>query len=133
MTTTCRRCGGERTLVEREERVVRGERVSRYLAQYWRCARCRDPETGEEPYLSADRTLLERNVQAAKDAWQAQFGEPLPPKGRPGRPPAGDAPRDKVVTIRMSRSELERIDRARGDRSRSDFLRDAGLAIAAPE
>lgn len=107
-------------------RVRRGERVLAVPQKAWVCERCRDPDTGDAMCF-VDPSLREENVALADAAWQEHFGVPLPPGQRPGRKPA--EPQGERVIAMLSRSELARLDAARGQRSRSEFLRDAARRL----
>ena len=74
-----------------------------------------------------DPSLSEVNRALADAAWQQQFGEPLPVGQKPGRKPA--EPLEERVIAMLSKAELARLDAARGDRSRSEFLRDAARRL----
>lgn len=50
-----------------------------------------------------------------------------PPGQKPGRKPA--EPLDERVVAMLSKAELARLDAARGERSRSEFLRDAARRL----
>ena len=45
-----------------------------------------------------------------------------------GRPMAGDEPRKSMCGAVVTKTELARIDKARGKQSRSSWLREAALA-----
>jgi Ribbon-helix-helix protein, copG family len=92
----------------------------------WSCERCRDPDTGEAMRF-VDASLSGVNHALADDAWREHFGEPLPPGQKPGRKAA--APLEERVIAMLSKSELARLDAARGERSRSEFLRDAARRL----
>lgn len=84
-------------------------------------AKCEDYLGG--PVEKFDPSSDDANVKAMNDAWIAKYGH-LPP------PPTGTAA-SVVVPIRLSMALAERLDRARGKRSRSSFLR-AFLTEALP-
>ena len=65
---------------------------------------------------------MKANEAALAAAWQAKYGEDLPPSGRPGR--KTDNPRTERVAVLLTPEELERVDARRGARSRSQFLRE---------
>lgn len=112
------------TLQPRPAQVRRGARVAEFERVYWRCSRCRDPLTGE-PLEVADAAVSARNEHAAGEAWRAKFGEELPRAIPPGRKPGN--PREQRVTVLLTEDELAVLDRQRGKRSRSDFIREAVL------
>lgn len=107
-------------------RVRRGERVLAVPQQAWLCERCRDPDTGEAMRF-VDPSLIEVNRGLADAAWREHFGESLPPGQKPGRKPA--EPLEERVIAMLSKAELARLDVARGERSRSEFLRDAARRL----
>lgn len=74
-----------------------------------------------------DASLSEANHARADAAWREHFGEPLPPGRKPGRKPA--EPLEERVIAMLSKPELARLDAARGERSRSEFLRDAARRL----
>lgn len=107
-------------------RIRRGERVLAVPQKLWSCERCRDPDTGEAMRF-VDAALSDLNHALADAAWREHFGEPLPAGQKPGRKPA--EPLDERVVAMLSKAELARLDAARGDRSRSEFLRDAARRL----
>jgi hypothetical protein len=107
-------------------RVRRGEHVLAVPQKVWVCERCRDPDTGAAMRF-IDPSLREINQALADAAWRDHFGEPLPPGQKPGRKPT--EPLDERVVAMLSKAELARLDAARGDRSRSEFLRDAARRL----
>lgn len=110
------------TLHERACMGRRGDRTVTYEGLGWRCSRCADPDTGEAPLEFVDAQLMKANELALAAAWRAKFGEELPASGRPGR--KTEAPRTERVAVLLTPEEMERVDRRRGERSRSEFLRD---------
>lgn len=44
--------------------------------------------------------------------------------GKPGPVPVAGENRDKYLRVRLTTFELEKLDADRGDRTRSDFVRD---------
>ena len=129
--TGCESCGQTRELVSREARIQRGERRVTYTAQFWSCPGCRDPESGETPFVFADNELLDRNYAAAQAAWQQRYGEPLPVRRAPGRPREQPQRRDETIALRLTAGELEPLDAERGEQSRSAYIRAKlfGLAL----
>lgn len=107
-------------------RVRRGERVLAVPQKLWTCERCRDPDSGEAMRF-VDPSISDLNRALADAAWREHFGEPLPAGQKPGRKPA--EPLEERVVAMLSKSELARLDAARGDRSRSEFLRDAARRL----
>jgi len=100
----------------------RGDRTVKYEGHGWRCSRCTDPDSGQAPLEFVDAQLMKANEAALAAAWQAKYGEDLPPSGRPGR--KTDNPRTERVAVLLTPEELERVDARRGARSRSQFLRE---------
>ena len=107
-------------------RVRRGERVLAVPQKAWLCERCRDPDTGDALRF-VDPSLAEVNRALADAAWREHFGEPIPAGQKPGRKPA--EPLEERVIAMLSKAELARLDVARGERSRSEFLRDAARRL----
>ncbi len=126
--TSCEQGDCEARLDDTSVRVRRGERVLAVPQKAWVCERCRDPDTGEAMRF-VDSSLIEVNRALAEAAWREHFDEPLPPGLKPGRKPA--EPLDERVIAMLSKAELARLDAARGDRSRSEFLRDAARRLVA--
>lgn len=110
------------TLQTRTAMARRGDRVVSYEAQLWRCDRCGDPVTGASPLEFVDAPLMRANDTALAAAWQAKYAEPLPATGRPGR--RTDAPHTERVAVLFTPDELARIDEARGQTTRSEFVRE---------
>lgn len=118
----CEEFGCSADLEDTIVRVRRGERVLAVPQKVWTCAQCVDPDTGERQRF-VDASLRELNHALADAAWRAHYGEALPPGAKPGRKPA-EPLEERVVTL-LTRSELARLDAARGERSRSEIIRDA--------
>ncbi len=115
---------GDAATLARAVQVRRGNRVVETRRSYRRCERCRDPDTGDA-YEFVDAELMARNDEAASEAWRVKFGEALPSAGPRGRPTR--QPRVERVTVLLTSSELAEIDRDRGPRTRSDFIRERVL------
>lgn len=81
---------------------------------------CADPFTGERPFRFADQPLLDWEQEQIRDAWQARFGEPLPPSERGTRP---TPLRNVRVPVMLTAAEAARLDEVRGDLTRSEDLR----------
>ena len=124
--TSCAQGECSARLEDTTVRVRRGERVLAVPQRLWSCERCRDPDTGEAMRF-VDPSLIEVNRALAEAAWRDHYGEPLPPGQKPGRKPA--EPLDERVIAMLSKAELARLDVARGERSRSEFLRDAARRL----
>lgn len=126
LPTSCVQNDCAARLAESTVRMRRGERVLAVPQRVWHCDRCLDPDTGQAMRF-VDPSLGEVNRALADAAWQQQFGEPLPAGQKPGRKPA--EPLEERVIAMLSKPELARLDAARGDRSRSEFLRDAARRL----
>ena len=124
--TSCAQGECAARLEDTSVRVRRGERVLAVPQRAWLCERCRDPDTGDALRF-VDPSLTEVNRALAEAAWRDHYGEPLPPGQKPGRKPA--EPLEERVIAMLSKSELARLDVARGERSRSEFLRDAARRL----
>lgn len=118
--TSCTSSNCAATLCERAAQVRRGERVADYTKRFWRCTACENP-VEDGPLEFVDMPVGLANDAAARDAWQAKFGEPLPSMRPPGRKP--DAPRTEKLTILLTEGELAELDRERGTTSRSEYAR----------
>ncbi len=94
-----------------------------YSMKLYSCQHCTDPETGERPYVFSDNELLKHNLEASVAAWQARYGEPIPPRRPAGRPRSQPQKRDAMVALRLTADELERLDDERGDQSRATYIR----------
>jgi|GEM_PF-3499523 hypothetical protein len=119
---SCEHGDCEASLEDTSMRIRRGERVLAVPQKLWSCAHCRDPDTGGAQRFT-DPSLRDINQALADAAWREHYGEALPPGGRPGRKPA--EPLEERVVALLSRSELARLDAARGERTRSELIRDA--------
>ena len=124
--TSCEHGDCAASLEDTSVRVRRGERVLAVPQKAWLCERCRDPDTGEAMRF-VDPSLIEVNRALAEAAWGEHYGEPLPPGQKPGRKPS--EPLEERVIAMLSKAELARLDAARGERSRSEFLRDAARRL----
>lgn len=123
----CASCGGPAQLVAYPHVVRRGERsVSVTWHRYVCTDDCRS-ERDDGPFEFVTAELHDANVQVAGAAWSEKFGEPIPPPGRPGRPPRAGAKSTERVPVLFTRDELDEIDRRRGDLSRSAYVRKAAL------
>ena len=89
---------------------------------FWVCDRCADPETGQPPLVFADAEVSEQQAVLIQAAWQEKYGEPLPPRQPPGRKP--EELKEERVQVLFTASELARLDRVRGEKSRSEFIRE---------
>lgn len=102
-------------------RFRRGSRVLPVETRQWRCpAECVGPK-GEVPFVFADLATMKENEARAKAEWQARFGEAMPRAGRGGRPT--EDPHDERLQVRLTAAEIEALDVARGEVSRSEFVR----------
>ncbi|MGM0576087.1 MAG: hypothetical protein ACQEXJ_10200 [Myxococcota bacterium] len=91
---------------------------------YWECrGSCVDPDDGESPFTFVDMEIGRANDQAAAEAWQEKFGDPMPPAKKPGRKTT--SPRTRRVPVLMSDDEVRLLDKARGKLSRGAYLRRA--------
>lgn len=79
----CSGCGQPARLAPTPFRVTRGERTLAVETWSWECTSgCADPFTGEHPYRFADPKLMRLSDENARRAWEAKFGEPMPPPRR---------------------------------------------------
>ena len=121
-TPTCNHPDCPVTLQERTATARRGRRTVTYVAKIWSCGRCADPDTGTPPLEFLDVQLVVFNDEALGRAWRAKYGEDIPASGRPGR--KTEAPKTERVAVLLTTDDMELIDASRGDRSRSEFLRE---------
>jgi hypothetical protein len=117
----CPYCGLPSRLFGRVTHVRRGDRVLPVSLAHWQCDHGCVEDDGSTPFRFEDPPLLRANDEAVRAAWQAQFGEPLPVAGRPGRKPA--EPRRVRVQVLLTPSEVEELDQKRGSTTRSEFIR----------
>ena len=80
------------TLEKRTQRVRRGDRSTTAPGLFWACSGCVDPVAGG-PLEFVDAAMMAQNDEAARDAWERAFGEPLlqarlPAKAGGAAPPA---------------------------------------------
>lgn len=126
LCATCPRCNQPLKLVDREFRVRRGERVLPVQLPSWECTHGCLNEAGTGPFRFGDQRLIPLERARLEEAWLTAFGEPLPPATPPGRKPVER--RSVPVHVMLTPSELRLLDRLRGDRSRSEFIRGKSLA-----
>jgi hypothetical protein len=120
-TPTCPYCGKKTRTGTHTATFRRGARVLAVEVRHRECPDTHPGPDGEVPFRFEDAVLLKANDEAARAAWQAKFGEPMPPATRPGRKPR--EPRTVRLTVLLTESEAERIDAERGDVPRADFVR----------
>lgn len=119
----CSGCGNPATLVPRPARFRRGDRVLAIDGWIWECSSgCPDPVDGSLPYQFTTFELMSWEEARARDEWRARFGEPMPASRRARLP---DDRRSLRVSLLLTPDEAERLDRLRGEMSRSEFLRRA--------
>lgn len=119
----CSACGNPATLVPRAARFRRGDRVLAMEGWIWECTSgCADPMDGSLPYQFTTFELMSWEDARAREEWKTRFGEPMPPSRRARLP---DDQRSLRVSLLLTPDEAERLDRLRGEMSRSEFLRKA--------
>ncbi|NOY25349.1 MAG: hypothetical protein GXP62_05700 [Oligoflexia bacterium] len=117
----CPFCNNPATLQQRLTRYRRGDMELAVHTWTWLCAEgCADPDTGQPPYIFLDPPLMRWNDQLAHRAWLHHYGEPMPPSRRGQR--RGEK-RTVRIPVLLTPTEAERLDKLRGDVSRSEFLR----------
>ena len=108
------------TLRPRQTR--RGEKVLNLDILGYACSSdCLDPD--ERPFRFTTPSLDRENQEKIRAAWREKFGEELPAPVHPGRPVA--EPREVRVPLMLTEAEASDLDTARGEQSRSEFLRSA--------
>ena len=118
---SCSGCGRPAHLVARATRFRRGERVLLFDGWIWECpSGCPDPGSGDVPYQFSTFTLMEWEEEQARLLWRERYGEPMPPSQRAHSP---QRQRRVRVPVLLTSAEAERLDRARGNRTRSEYLR----------
>ena len=122
----CPTCGAAATLVDREFRVRRGDRVVRAVLPTWECRTGCTNEAGTAPFRFATPSLAALERARMEVAWLEAYGEPLPGATPPGRKPAEK--RSVPVHVLLTPTEVKLLDRLRGRRSRSEFIRGKALA-----
>lgn len=125
MPTNCPFCGAAATLIDREFRVRRGDRVVAALLPSWECRNGCTNEAGTAPFRFANQALAPLERARMEAAWLAAFGEALPPATAPGRKPVER--RSVPVHVLLTPTEVKLLDRLRGARSRSEFIRGKAL------
>jgi hypothetical protein len=119
----CPFCNAAAQLVEHVTRYRRGDRVLAVDTWTWECVSgCAGPDGGEAPFRFSEPRLMKLTDERAAAAWLERFGEPMPPSRRGQR--RGQR-RTVRVPVMLTPAEAERLDRIRGDASRSEFLRGA--------
>ena len=122
----CPNCKVQTSIVRVPVRVRRGDRVLPVEMATFECTNGGLNEAGDRPLRFVDQALGAQNDAEARDAWRTAFGEEMPTRQRPGRKP--DERRSLGIRVMLTPSELAALDAARGDVSRSEFLRQYGLA-----
>ena len=126
LTSVCPLCNRPVKLAEREFRVRRGDRVLPVQLPTWECTSGCLNEARTGPFRFGDQRLIRLERARLEAAWLTAFGEPLPPVTPPGPKPAER--RSVPVHVMLTPSELRLLDRLRGERSRSEFIRGKALA-----
>ena len=126
LSVVCPQCNHRVKLVEREFRVRRGDRVLPVQLPSWECTHGCLNEARTGPFRFGDQRLIPLERARLEAAWLAAFGEPLPTAMPPGPKPTER--RSVAVHVMLTPSELRLLDRLRGDRSRSEFIRGKALA-----
>ena len=125
MHANCPYCGVPATLIDREFRVRRGDRVAPAPLPTWECRNGCTNEAGTGPFRFATPALASLERARMQAAWREAFGEALPAVTPPGRKPAEK--RTVPVHVLLTPTELKLLDRLRGPRSRSEFIRGKAL------
>ena len=126
LSAICPYCEVPATLVDREFRVRRGDRVLSVLLPSWECRSGCMNEARTAPFRFGNQRLIPLEQACLEAAWLRAYGEPLPPAKAPGPKPAER--RSVPVHVMLTPSELRLLDRLRGERSRSEFIRGKALA-----
>lgn len=112
--------------MERDFRVRRGERVVAVVLPSWECPAGCVADGGGGPFRFATPSLAGEERERMEQAWRAAFGEPLPAVTPPGRKP--EERRSVPVHVLLTPSEARLLDKLRGERSRSEYIRGKALA-----
>lgn len=126
LTANCPYCEKPATLIEREYRVRRGERLLPVHLPTWECRSGCLNEAGTAPFRFANMALAPLQAERTAAAWLAAFGEPLPAAKPPGRKPREKRTVD--IHLLLTPSEAAWLDRMRAERSRAEFIRGKLLA-----
>jgi hypothetical protein len=117
----CPSCTEPPALVPRTSRYRRGDQILSIDGWIWQCtAQCLDPHSGATSFLFTSPPLMKWSDAQARAAWQERFHEPMPPSRRGRRKGPSRSVR---VPVMFTPDEIEELDRIRGERSRSEFLR----------
>ena len=128
---TCSGCGTPARLVARLTRIRRRDQILAFDSWSWECpGDCADPFTGEHPFRFADPPLLRWEDEQARELWEQRFGRPMPPSER-GRHPGPH--RTVRVPLMLTPAEAAKLDAARGDLSRSEYLRQHLGDVTSPQ
>lgn len=125
MHANCPFCGNAAMLADREFRVRRGDRVVPTLLPSWECRSGCMNEASTAPFRFATPALGPLERARMEVAWLKAFGEALPPATPPGRKPVER--RSVPVHVLLTPTEVKLLDRLRGPRSRSEFIRGKAL------
>lgn len=119
----CPYCRKPASLEPTSTRYRRGNRTVTVPGWTWQCSDgCEHPDAPGAAFRFSDSALMRWTDGEAARLWQLEFGEAMPPSRRGKR----RAPKRSVrVPVMLTEAEAKRLDRLRGDRTRSEFLRDA--------
>lgn len=117
-------CEGPAKRVLTKRRFRRGDREVEVVREVWECVRADHPDVdGEPPPVRwTDHDLGEVNDDRIHAAWLAKYGEPLPPARKPGRKTPR---RTEAVTVPLTPTELEELDRQAAGPPRAVYVRRA--------
>lgn len=120
-TPKCPFCAEAPSLQPRTARYRRGDRTLAMDSWIWQCeSGCVDPDSGAAPFQFTSPPLMKWTDARARTQWEERFGEPMPPSRRGRRKGPSRSVR---VPVMFTPDEIEKLDRIRGERSRSEFLR----------
>lgn len=128
MTPNCPFCEKPSVAITAVIRYRRGDRVLPVETAQWACPTGCEGPGGKVRYTFADLNTMRANEVKAAVEWQRQFGEPMPPAGRAGRPTVSAL--TEKLQVRLTTAEVARLDAERGALSRSAYAR---LKLIEPE
>ena len=125
----CAYCETEMEPVQHRVRLRRGDRDATASGEALRCATGCLGEA-DEPFEVVTLKMAAANDDMLKKAWLKKYGEPVPARGRSGRPRRA-VRRTEMLGVPLTPAELAEVDERRGAESRASFVR-ALLQLGGP-